>query len=80
MPEERVPLKTQVGQKKERLRITLIELRYIVGSGSNDEDRAAQNLATLVSTIGTTKSVSEEIFWSTVSSALRAGETYLKRG
>ena len=75
--EERIFLKTPVREKEERFRVALKELCDIIGSGSNDEDRAAQSPATPVSLRGRTKSVSEEISLTAVSSALRAGETYL---
>ncbi len=75
--EERIFQKTPVREKEERLRVSLAELCDIIGSGSNDEDRAAQSPATPVSPRGRTKSVSEEISLMAVSSALRAGETYL---
>ena len=74
---ERVFLKTGIRKKEKGLGVTLMELYNIVRSGSDDEDGAAQSLATPVSPRGRTKSVSGEISWTAVSSALRAGETYL---
>jgi hypothetical protein len=75
--EERIFQKTPVREKEERLRVSLEQLCGIIGSGSNDEHRAAQSPATPVSPRGRTKSVSEEISLMNVSSDLRAGETYL---
>lgn len=75
--EERIFQKTPVREKEERLRVSLEQLCDIIGSGSNDEHRAAQSPATPVSPRERTKSVSEEISLMAVSSALRAGETYL---
>ncbi len=74
---ERIFLKTPIHEKEERFRIALKELGDIIGGGSNDEYRAAHSSATPVSLRGRTKSVSEEISLAAVSSALRAGETYL---
>ena len=75
--EERISLKTTVRDEKKRFGVTLVELYDIIGSGSNDENRAAQCTATPVSFRGRTYSVSDEISLRAVSSGLRAGETYL---
>lgn len=75
--EKGVFLKTLIDEKDQRLRVALIELCDIIWSGSDDEDRAAQSLATPVSLRGRTNSVSDEISVAAASSALRAGETYL---
>jgi hypothetical protein len=75
--EERIFLKTPIRDEEKRLGVALIELYDIIGSGSNDEDSAAQSSATPVSLRGRPKSVSDEISLTAASSALRAGETYL---
>ena len=75
--EEGIRLKTPVCEKEERFRIALKELGDIIGGGSNDEDGAAQSPDTLVSPRGRTKSASDEVSLTAVSSALRAGDTYL---
>ncbi len=45
-------MKTTIREEEKRLGIALIELGDIIGSGSNDEDSAAQSLATPVSLRG----------------------------
>jgi hypothetical protein len=74
---ERIFSKAPVREEEKRFGAALIELYDIIGSSSDDEGRAAQSLATPVSARGRTISISGEISLTAVSSALRAGETYL---